>query len=146
VVDYGHNPDAVQSVCRMTSRWKTSRVTGVIALPGDRANWIAQTAARVAARGFDRILIKEDRDLRGRQPGEMARLLCQTIHEEVPYRECSVVLDEREALLTALSETKDGEVIVVFYEKLEPILEVLKQFGAVPVMGAGELVPRFRAA
>jgi cyanophycin synthetase len=146
MVDYGHNPDAFQSVCRMTSRWKTSRVTSVIALPGDRANWIAQTAARVAARGFDRILIKEDRDLRGRQPGEMAKLLCQTIHEEVPYRECSVVLDEREALLAALSEVKDGEVIVVFYEKLEPILEVLKQFGAVPVTGVGELVPRFRAA
>jgi len=146
MVDYGHNPDAFQSVCRMTSQWKASRITGVIALPGDRANWVAEAAARIAARGFDRILIKEDKDLRGRQRGELARLLCQTIHKEVPNRECNVVLDEREALLAALSEVKDGEVIVVFYEKLEPVLEVLKQFGAVPVTGIQELVARFRAA
>jgi cyanophycin synthetase len=71
--------------------------------------------------------------LRGRRSGEVADLLQKAVLSEVPERECYVVLDEIEALKRALCELFPGEVIVVFYEKLDPILSLLNEFGAEPI-------------
>jgi cyanophycin synthetase len=133
LVDYGHNPDAFDAVCRMAARWEDRRVTGIIGVPGDRDNSVVEHAGRVAARGFHRVIIKEDRDLRGREKGEVARLLCEAVNAESPGTECRVVLDEVEALRTELEGIEEGQVVVVFYDKLEPVLRVLFEHGAEPV-------------
>ena len=133
MVDYGHNPDAFLAVCRMAAKWENRRVTAVIGVPGDRDDSVVEQAGRVAARGFHRVIIKEDKDLRGREPGEVAKLLCEAAGDEWPGTECRVVLDEIEALRSELQEIEDGQVIVVFYDQLEPVLRVLEEHGAVAV-------------
>jgi cyanophycin synthetase len=132
LVDYGHNPDAFSSICQMAAKWRGRRVTGVIGVPGDRDDSVVKQAGRTAARGFERIIIKEDQDLRGRRRGEIAGLLRAAAMSEAPECECQVVLDETEALRTALSEIEPDEVVVIFYEKLGPALAVLDEFGAAP--------------
>jgi len=132
LVDYGHNPDAFSSICQMAAKWRGRRVTGVIGVPGDRDDSVVEQAGRAAARGFERIIIKEDQDLRGRRRGEIAELLRAAAMSEAPECECQVVLDETEALRIALSEIEPGEVVVIFYEKLDPVLSVLDEFGAAP--------------
>ncbi|HEX8186747.1 MAG TPA: hypothetical protein VF586_00220, partial [Pyrinomonadaceae bacterium] len=52
--------------------------------------------------------------------------------------ECRVVLDEIEALREELSAMEDGQVVVIFYDQLEPVLEVLEERGALPVSAIGE--------
>jgi cyanophycin synthetase len=133
MVDYGHNSDAFNAICRMASNWKDRRVTGIIGVPGDRDNTVIEHAARAAARGFNRLIVKEDRDLRGRAAGEVSGLLCDTVREMSPAIECEVVLDEVEALRRAVGQMIKGEVIVVFYEKLKPIERLLEEFAAQPV-------------
>ena len=133
MVDYGHNSDAFEAICRMASTWTDRRVTGVIGLPGDRDDAIIDRAARVAAKGFNRVIVREDRDLRGRNPGDVANILCRAIRETSPGLECEVVLDEIEALRRAASQMVKGEVIVHFYEKLQPIQTVLQEMAAMPV-------------
>jgi cyanophycin synthetase len=133
MVDYGHNSDAFDAVCRMASKWKGRRVTGIIGVPGDRDDSLIVHAARVAARGFNRVIVKEDHDLRGRQRGAVASLLCDTVRAVSPATHCEVVLDEVEALRLAVSEMTKGEVIVLFYEKLQPIQKALDEFAAQPV-------------
>ncbi|HET8781593.1 MAG TPA: cyanophycin synthetase, partial [Pyrinomonadaceae bacterium] len=118
MVDYGHNSDAFDAICRMAAKWKDRRVTGIIGVPGDRDNTVIEHAARVAARGFNRVIVKEDHDLRGRAPGEVSGLLCDTVREVSPAMDCQVVMDEVEALRQAVGEMIKGEVIVLFYEKL----------------------------
>jgi cyanophycin synthetase len=133
MVDYGHNSDAFNAICRMASKWKDRRVTGIIVVPGDRDNAVIVEAARVAAKGFNRLIVREDSDLRGRVPGEVSNLLCDTVREVSPATECEVVSDEVEALRHAVSRMIKGEVIVLFYEKLQPIQRVLEEFSAQPV-------------
>jgi cyanophycin synthetase len=133
MVDYGHNPDAFDAVCRMAARWEDRRVTGVIGVPGDRDDSVVEAAGRVAARGFHRVIIKEDKDLRGRAPGEVAKLLCEAVNDEWPGTECHIVLDEVEALRAELREMQEGQVVVIFYDKLEPVLAALEEYGARPV-------------
>jgi cyanophycin synthetase len=130
MLDYGHNADAFAAVCRMAARWEGRRVTGIIGVPGDRDDTIIEEAGRIAARGFHRLVIKEDEDARGRERGEVARLLCEAANREAPGRECRIVLDDTEALSQELRQLRGGDVVVMFYDKLEPLLRVLKGFGA----------------
>jgi cyanophycin synthetase len=132
MLDYGHNPEAFKAICSMAANWR-GRVTGVIAVPGDRDNGLVIESGRIAARGFHKLIVKEDADLRGRKRGEIATLLCHAVQEEVPDRECIGILDEHEAVAYAISRLRRDEIAVIFYEKLEPILEVLAAQGAVPV-------------
>ncbi|MCX7571972.1 cyanophycin synthetase [Tumebacillus sp. DT12] len=133
LVDYGHNPHSFAAICEMAGRMPNRRVTGVVGVPGDRNNEIVSESGRVAASGFHRLFVKEDTDLRGRHKGEVADLLHHAIRRVDPKKECRVIHNECEALETALREIEDGELIVVFYEKLAPVLDVLKRHDAVSV-------------
>jgi len=133
LVDYGHNPHSFTAICEMAGRLPNHRVTGVVGVPGDRNNDIVIESGRVAASGFHRLFVKEDLDLRGRRRGEIADLLVQAIKEEQPDKECKVIYNECEALETALSELEKGELVIVFYEKLAPVLDVLKRHQAISV-------------
>lgn len=130
LVDYGHNPDAFDAVARAAAIWSAKRVTAIVGVPGDRSDDLIAESGRAAARGFHRLLIKEDKDLRGRKTGEVAGLLCQAANEQVPDRECSIVIDEIEALEGELQRIESGDIIVVFYDKIEPVLATLEKHGA----------------
>ncbi|HYV12096.1 MAG TPA: Mur ligase family protein, partial [Pyrinomonadaceae bacterium] len=134
MVDYGHNTEAFDAICKMTSAWNDRQVTGIITVPGDRDDAIIDRAARAAAKGFDKVIIREDRDLRGRKPGDVASILCRAIREAAPATECEVILDEIEALRQAVRRMVKNEVIVVFYEKLQPIQTALQELDAQPVV------------
>jgi len=139
LLDYGHNPDAFNAICQMAVKWGGRRVTGVIGVPGDRDEMVIEQAGRAAARGFHRIIIKEDKDLRGRRKGEIAEILRRAVLSEAPGRDCRVLLDEVVALRTAIDEIKPGDVVVIFYEKLDPALALLKQLGATPAQSVPSL-------
>jgi UDP-N-acetylmuramyl tripeptide synthase len=140
LVDYGHNTDGFAAVCRMASRWTGKTVTAIISLPGDRDNRIIEEAAQVAARGFDRVIVTEEVNPRGRAPGEMAKLLCDAVKRENPDGRCEIVPDEIEAFSKALAEMREHEVVVMFYRQLNLILEILAENRAVPVSSFDESV------
>jgi cyanophycin synthetase len=132
LLDYGHNPDAFTAVCQMAAKWRGRRVTGVIGVPGDRDDMVVEQAGRAAARGFQRIIIKEDSDTRGRRRGEIADLLRRAVMSEAPGRYCRIALEEIAAMRMAIEEIEPGDIVVIFYEKLDPALSLLEQFGARP--------------
>lgn len=59
---------------------------------------------------------------------EVAGLLCGAVNEEAPDRKCQIALDEIEALDRELQLIRDGDVIVVFYDKIGPVLTILNQY------------------
>ena len=134
MVDYGHNTQAFDAICRMTANWHDRQVTGIVTVPGDRDDALIDRAARVAAKGFDKVIVREDHDLRGRKSGDVANIFCKAVREVSPATECEVILDEIQALRQAVSRMVKEEVIVVFYEKLQPIQEALDEFAAQPVV------------
>jgi cyanophycin synthetase len=138
MADYGHNPEAFAAVCRMAANWDDRRVTGIIGVPGDRDDTVIEQAGRIAARGFHHVIIKEDADLRGRAEGEVAKLLCEAVSDESPETECRIVLDEVAALRSEIEGMQSGQVVVVFYDQLEPVAKLLAEFGATPVSTMGE--------
>ena len=117
----------------MASRWNNRRVTGVIGVPGDRDDTVVKEAAQVAARGFHRLIVKEDADLRGRPQGNIAEILCTAVQDESPGTPCEVILDEAAAVSHAVKTMDKGEIVIVFYDQLAPIQKLLDQFSAEPI-------------
>ena len=133
LLDYGHNPAALQAICDFVSRWPSGKVIGVVGLPGDRADALIEESARVAGCGFDTVIIREDKDLRGRKKGEMPEMLRRVIAEAHPDLPLEVVPDELTAIQEAVRHAKEGDVVVVFAEKVADAVRMLSSMGAVPV-------------
>ncbi|VBB06563.1 d-ala d-ala ligase c-terminus [Lucifera butyrica] len=127
-VDYGHNPAGYQALLATAGRMGASRLVGVIGAPGDRRNDVLLHIGRIAGQGFDVIYIKEDADLRGRAPGEVAVLLQQGALDSMAPEKMHIVLEEGQAVLAALQAAKAGDLIIVFYEKYDRIMKVIQEF------------------
>jgi cyanophycin synthetase len=130
LVDYGHNIGAFHAICEMTSQWHGVRVTGVVTVPGDRSDELISEAARVVACGFDRLIIREDDNKRGRKPGEIAAMLERNVRNSHPELEVEVVPDERDAYAHAISTMQPNEVLVFFYDNYAYIQSVLEEYAA----------------
>jgi cyanophycin synthetase len=137
MLDYGHNADAFTAVGRLRQVAAAHRLVGVVSVPGDRADEVIANGGRAAAEVFDRVLIREDDDLRGRKPGETASLTCRAVHEARPEVVCDIVGGgEVEALGRALDEMQQGDVVVMFYDHLEPVVQALERAGARQIVPA----------
>ena len=54
---------------------RTGSAIGVIGIPGDRRDEDHREYGRLAGHAFDTIVVREDKNLRGRKPGESAELV-----------------------------------------------------------------------
>ncbi|MDQ1468944.1 MAG: cyanophycin synthetase, partial [Bryobacterales bacterium] len=132
LVDYGHNPAALRAVCSMIAKWRPVKSTGIITVPGDRSDELIAESARAAACGFDYVIIREDEDLRGRAPGEVANIIAQTFRQEEPELPVEIILDELNALSTALDRLMPGELVVAFCDQTSEVKRILEERGARP--------------
>jgi cyanophycin synthetase len=125
VLDYGHNVPALEASVAAARRLITSnreqpsRLIGVVASPGDRHDDRIVALGRAAAGVFSLVVIKEDHDLRGRKPGETARLLAKGALEVAPSESVKVVLDESEAIREALKACTRNDLLVIYYEEYD---------------------------
>ncbi|MBM7581509.1 cyanophycin synthetase [Caldicoprobacter guelmensis] len=128
VVDYAHNISGYTHVIEAIKKMGASRTVGIIGVPGDRQDSSIRRIGFIAGKGFDRVIIKEDVDLRGRRRGEVAKLLEEgVLSAGMDPNNVEVILSEVEALKTAIKRAKTGDLIVIFYEKLEPIMATIKE-------------------
>ena len=75
MLDYGHNVAGYEQVIRFLEGQRAKRLVGVIGVPGDRRDDAIGRVGALCGSHFDRIIVKEDKDLRGRAPGEVANIL-----------------------------------------------------------------------
>ncbi len=132
LVDYAHNPAAVGAMGAFVERrWGAGGVAAVT-LPGDRSDELVGETARALAGTFGRVVVYEDEDLRGRRSGEMTRLIVQGLREARPDVRHHPAGDLKGALTSALDLAEPGEPVLLLYEKLEPVTELLETLGAEP--------------
>ncbi|TWH46864.1 cyanophycin synthetase [Sporomusa sp. KB1] len=128
-VDYAHNPAGCQALASTLRRLKPRRLIGVIAAPGDRRDDVIISLGRAAGQGFDSIYIKEDCDLRGRQPGETAALLLQgALEAGMAAAQVTTIFDECEAVTTALNQAVADDLIAIFYENYDVVMTTITGF------------------
>jgi cyanophycin synthetase len=120
LIDYAHNPHAIRALCELVESVRSGRLIAVFGLPGDRRDVDLRESSRLIARTFDRVFVREDHDLRGRAPGELAAIIGDTLRAEgLGEREVIEVLDEEAALRLAIEDAQPGDLIVDFVDKPE---------------------------
>jgi cyanophycin synthetase len=102
-------------------------------VPGDRADALIEECTRAAADVFDRVIVREDRNRRGRGAGEVAGLLTAAFRRAAPGRECLAVLDSADAIRTAVGRLRPRELVVILFEQLDEARAVVQSMGAEPV-------------
>lgn len=129
VVDYGHNAAGYQCIVNTVQKFKPKKLIGVVGVPGDRLDEHIFDVGRVAGAGFQRLYIKEDADLRGRIPGQVAGLMKEgALAAGLPEEQIKIILNEPGALKAAIDEAGPGDTVVVFYEKIEPVISLINDF------------------
>jgi cyanophycin synthetase len=144
VLDYAHNPAALAAVGQFIhERWGQDGVA-VLTLPGDRTNAQVAESARAVAQAFDRVVIYEDLDLRGREPGEMTTLIKAALAEARPVICSESAASLEEAVTRGLSLAAHTDPVLVVYEKLAPARKVLTGLGAKHGAGLLAMAPAGR--
>lgn len=130
VLDYAHNPAALAAVGQFIhERWDRAGVA-VLTLPGDRTDVQVTESAHAVAQAFDRVVIYEDVDLRGREPGEMTSLIRAALAEARPGSYCESAASLETAVARGLALAVDDAPVLVVYEKLAPVQQLLSDHGA----------------
>lgn len=127
LLDYAHNPASYQALGQFVENWSTGERIGVIGAPGDRRDQDFQKLGELSAQIFDRIIIKEDDDNRGRKRGEVAALIQAGIKQEKPDFPYEIILDEQRAIETALLKATENSLVVILPDKVDRALNLLKQ-------------------
>jgi cyanophycin synthetase len=131
MMDYGHNPAGYKQALKTCRSLASGRLIGVIGMPGDRPNDAMRDVGKQCAGAFNRIIIKEDQDLRGRAPGEVAEIFRKAIEETgFPSADVTIIENERDALKSAVENATPGDFIAIFYENYSTIKDYLESIGA----------------
>jgi len=132
ILDYAHNPAGIKETLKTLKSLKYKKLIGCVGMPGDRPDsTIRNFASEIAAGAFDYLYIKEDQDLRGRKRGEVAEVIYdQLLKEGIEPSIISIVLNEQEAFKQALKQAAKDDVVIIFYEKAEPLRNIVMQLTA----------------
>lgn len=129
IIDYGHNSEAFNEVFNIAKSLNPTRITGLITAPGDRTDNHIIELGEIAAKFCDKVIIKEQEDKRGKANGETAKLLKKgLINKGFKEENIIILLEERDAILKALNDAIEGEIIISFSQFLHLTIPAINEF------------------
>ena len=111
VVDYVHNEHGYAALEKYLNKIEVSQKIGIITATGDRRDKDIINIGKYAAKIFDTIIIRHDKDCRGRTPAEITKLLTDGVKVERPDITATVISDEEEAIKYALQHAPPGSLV-----------------------------------
>jgi cyanophycin synthetase len=126
MIDYAHNTDGFNQLKQFMNQVSAKVKVGIIGCAGDRRNDDIINMGKCAAEMFDEIIIRHDKDGRGRPNEELTTLIAEGIYNVKPDMEVTVVSDEVEALAYAMQHAAKGAFIMVSSEDVQKSIEFLK--------------------
>ncbi len=127
LVDFAHNPAGLELLCDFISKLDGEPKVGIISGTGDRRDEDIKELGRISGRSFDEIIIRQDKNLRGRTAEEIVNLLVDGINEtktkDIPV---TIILNEKEAIMHAYNTAKPGSLITIMCDVVAEALDLIK--------------------
>ncbi|MFD2512454.1 cyanophycin synthetase [Pontibacter locisalis] len=128
LVDYAHNIASMEAISDFINNTEASYKIGIIAGIGDRRDEDTKQIGRIAAEVFDDIIIRQDKDLRGRSGKELNKLIKEGIFSVKPELEPKEINQEIKALAHALEYAPEGSFIALFSEDIPGAVKLVENF------------------
>ena len=126
LVDYAHNAAANAGLVDFVMRTPAAKRYCVITVPGDRRDDDIRAMGALCAR-YDRVIIKEDTDRRGRAPGEIGGLLSEgLVGEGYDPARIELLYQEGEAINRGLDLLGEEDLLVVHADKVPGTLKIVR--------------------
>ncbi len=127
LVDFAHNPAGLSLLCDFVNKMDCTKKVGIISGTGDRRDDDIREIGRISARNFEEIIIRQDKNLRGRTADEIVELLIEGINEaktsDIPVK---VIQKEKDAILYAYKNATPGSLVTIMCDVVPDALEFVK--------------------
>lgn len=127
MIDYAHNPGAFCELKNYLNSIDSMKKIGIIGAAGDRRDEDIENLAYHAASMFDEIVIRHDKDGRGRTPHEMNRLLVAGIQKSNFNPILNIISDEIEAMEHVMKVAEPNTFIFCAVEDVFEATNFLKR-------------------
>ena len=127
LADFAHNPHGLKLLCDFISKLDYKKKVGVISGTGDRRDEDIRELGEISARHFDEIIIRCDKNLRGRTADDIINLLKEGIDSVNPALPTMVIADENEALEYIYANSQAGTLYTIMCDVVAGALDKIKQ-------------------
>lgn len=128
MLDYAHNTHGMKAIGGFLEHVPASAKVGIIAGVGDRRDEDTIDLGEEAARTFDQIIIRQDKNTRGRTAEEIVELLQKGIRKVKPDMPVKVILKESEAIDYAIQNAQKDTFITIISDVIPAALEQVRAY------------------
>lgn len=130
LADFAHNPHGLKLLCDFVSKLDYKTKIGVISGTGDRRDEDIMELGEISAQYFDQIIIRCDKNLRGRTADEIIALLKQGIEKVNPNVPTLTIANENEALEYIYANQVPGALYTIMCDVVAGALDKIKELKA----------------
>jgi cyanophycin synthetase len=114
-------------LCDFVNKFEASPKVGIISGTGDRRDEDIREIGKISAENFDEIIIRQDKNLRGRTADEIINLLVEGINEAGKKDiKVNVIPKERDAIIFAYQNVIPGSIITIMCDVIPDALDFIK--------------------
>lgn len=127
LVDYAHNPAGLTAIQDYLKRSSYRYKIGIVCGMGDRRDEDSIELGRIAAETFDKIIIREDADLRSKMAGETTEIIKKGITSSVFNPTVVAIANEKEALHFAMENALPESLVMLCVENIPEVISLMQK-------------------
>ena len=127
LADFAHNPHGLRLLGDFVSKLDYKHKVGVISGTGDRRDEDIRELGAISAKYFDEIIIRCDKNLRGRTAEEIISLLQEGINNANPNIPQTVIANENLALEHIYANHVQGALYIIMCDVVAGALDKIKE-------------------
>lgn len=128
MLDYAHNTHGIQAIGKFVNSFESPMKVGIIAGVGDRRDEDLVSLGAECAKIFDELIIRQDKNLRGRTEQEIIDLMTEGIRSVDADKKITVIRKESEAIDYAIRNAVKDSFIVVISDVVPDALDQVKRY------------------
>ena len=128
LVDYAHNAHGLNAIGKFIAKIDSPLKVGIIAGVGDRRDEDTILLGEYAAKIFDEIIIRQDRNLRGKSDQAIIDLMLKGIHNIDENKKVTVIQKELEAIDFAIKNAVKDSFITICSDVVPDALEQILMY------------------
>jgi cyanophycin synthetase len=136
LLDYAHNPAGMRALQKFTDELEATKKVGIIAGIGDRRVEDNNEMGQIAAEMFDEVIIRQDKNLRGKTEEELIGMLSDGIKMYDANKKITVIPSETQAILHAVQNAQKGSLIILCSDVIPDALDLVQKFKEQEASGA----------